>query len=45
MTLSCVPPVAASLIATLDTVLHIAPVSRRWKADAPGNVVFLPPPP
>ncbi|WP_313059636.1 amino acid dehydrogenase [Pseudomonas rhodesiae] len=43
MTLSCVPPVAASLIATLDTVLHIAPVSRRWKADAPGNVVFLPP--
>lgn len=43
MTLSCVPPVAASLIATLDTVLHIAPVSRRWRADAPGNVVFLPP--
>ncbi|MCP1512174.1 MULTISPECIES: FAD-dependent oxidoreductase [Pseudomonas] len=43
MTLSCVPPVVASLIATLDTVLHIAPVSRRWRAEAPGNVVFLPP--
>lgn len=43
MLLSCVPPVAASFIAITDTILHIAPVSRAWKADAPGNVVFLPP--
>lgn len=43
MMLTCVPPVAASLIATVDTVLHIAPVSRGWKADAPANVVFLSP--
>ncbi|WP_438866308.1 NAD(P)-dependent oxidoreductase [Pseudomonas sp. L1(2025)] len=40
---SCVPPVAASLIATTGNVLHIAPVSRGWKADAPANVVFFPP--
>lgn len=40
---SCVPPVAASLIATTEHILHIAPVSRRWKADAPNNVVFLHP--
>ncbi len=39
---SCVPPVAASLIATTETILHIAPVSRSWKADAPRNVVFFP---
>lgn len=43
MPLSSVPPVAASLIATTDCVLHIAPVSKGWKADAPSNVVFLPP--
>lgn len=43
MKLSCVPPVAASLIATTGNVLHIAPVSRGWKADAPANVVFFPP--
>ena len=43
MTLSCVPPVAASLIATSETILHIAPVSKGWKAQAPDNVVFLPP--
>ena len=43
MTLSCVPPVAASLIATTETILHIAPVSKGWKAEAPGNVVFFPP--
>ena len=43
MMLSSVPPVAASLIATTETILHIAPVSRRWKADAPSNLVFLPP--
>lgn len=43
MPLSSVPPVAASLIATTDCVLHIAPVSKAWKADAPSNVVFLPP--
>jgi lactate dehydrogenase-like 2-hydroxyacid dehydrogenase len=42
MMLSCVPPVAASLIATTENILHIAPVSRRWKADAPRNVVFFP---
>ena len=42
MTLSSAPPVAASLIATTETVLHIAPVSKRWKTDAPSNVVFLP---
>lgn len=43
MMLSCVPPVAASLIATAENILHIAPVSRRWQADAPSNVVFFPP--
>ena len=43
MTLSSVPPVAASLIATTDNILQIAPVSKRWKADAPSNVVFLRP--
>jgi hypothetical protein len=43
MMLSSVPPVAASLIATTETILHIAPVSRRWKADAPSNLVFLAP--
>ena len=43
MTLSCAPPVAASLIATTETILHIAPVSKGWKAEAPGNVVFFPP--
>ena len=43
MTHSSVPPVAASLIATTENILHIAPVSRYWKADAPSNVVFLPP--
>ncbi|NWD94915.1 amino acid dehydrogenase [Pseudomonas reactans] len=43
MLLSSVPPVAASLITTIDSVLHIAPMSKGWKADAPRNVVFLPP--
>lgn len=43
MTLFSVPPVAASLIATTDNILQIAPVSKRWKADAPSNVVFLRP--
>src|SRR5471032_608465 len=43
MMLSSVPPVAASLIATTETILHIAPASRCWKADAPSNVVFFPP--
>ncbi len=43
MSLSSVAPVAASLIATTDCVLHIAPVSKAWKGDAPSNVVFLPP--
>lgn len=43
MMLSSVPPVAASLIATTGNILHIAPVSRCWKADAPSNVVFFPP--
>lgn len=43
MMLSCVPPVVASLIATSESILHIAPVSRRWKSDAPSNVVFLSP--
>ena len=43
MTLSCVPPVAASLIATSENILHIAPVSKGWRAQAPDNVVFLPP--
>ena len=43
MLLSSVPPVAASLIATTDYILHIAPVSRSWKAGAPSNIVFLPP--
>ncbi|AZF27925.1 FAD-dependent oxidoreductase [Pseudomonas sp. R2-60-08W] len=43
MTRSSVPPVAASLIATLESILHIAPVSRAWKANAPNNIVFLPP--
>lgn len=42
MSLSSVPPVAASLIATTESILHIAPASRGWKADAPSNVVFLP---
>lgn len=41
MQLSSVPPVAASLIATTEIILHIAPVSKNWKADAPGNIVFL----
>lgn len=40
---SCVPPVAASLIAITENILHIAPVSNGWKTDAPSNVVFLPP--
>lgn len=40
---SRVPPVAASLIATHETILHIAPVSKAWKTDAPHNVVFFPP--
>ncbi|MGB3122327.1 MAG: amino acid dehydrogenase [Pseudomonas sp.] len=43
MTRSSVPPVVASLIATAGSVLHIAPASRGWKAEAPSNVVFLPP--
>lgn len=43
MVLSCVPPVAASLIATTENILHIAPVSRGWKAEAPANIVFLSP--
>ncbi|MHA6573918.1 NAD(P)-dependent oxidoreductase [Pseudomonas yamanorum] len=43
MMFSSVPPVAASLIATTENILHIAPVSRGWKADAPSNVVFFPP--
>ncbi|MGC6371424.1 FAD-dependent oxidoreductase [Pseudomonas sp. K2I15] len=43
MMLSSVPPVAASLIATTEIILHIAPASRCWKADAPSNVVFFPP--
>jgi hypothetical protein len=43
MLLSSVPPVAASLIATTENILHIAPASKSWKAQAPGNVVFLPP--
>ncbi len=43
MTLSSIPPVAASLIATIENILHVAPVSKAWKADAPGNVVFLAP--
>lgn len=43
MMLSSIPPVVASLIATTGHILHIAPVSRGWKADAPSNVVFLPP--
>ena len=42
MLLSSVPPVAASLIAITENILHIAPVSRAWKAEAPSNVVFLP---
>ena len=40
---SPIPPVAASLIAIAEHVLHIAPVSRAWKATAPSNVVFIPP--
>lgn len=40
---SPIPPVAASLIATAECILHIAPVSRSWKSDAPSNVVFLSP--
>lgn len=43
MLLSSVPPVAAPLIAITENILHIAPVSRAWKAEAPSNVVFLPP--
>lgn len=43
MSISSAPPVTASLIATTETILHIAPVSKRWKTDAPSNVVFLPP--
>jgi hypothetical protein len=43
MMLSSVPPVAASLIAITENILHIAPASRGWKADAPSNVVFFPP--
>ncbi|WP_248731306.1 NAD(P)-dependent oxidoreductase [Pseudomonas sp. MWU13-2517] len=43
MLLTSVPPVVASLIATTADVLHIAPVSRGWKAGAPSNLVFLPP--
>ena len=43
MVLSSVPPVTTSLIATTEIILHIAPVSKGWKADAPRNVVFFPP--
>lgn len=43
MMYSSIPPVAASLIATTENILHIAPASRGWKADAPSNVVFFPP--
>lgn len=43
MTFSSIPPVTASLIATTENILHIAPVSKGWKAGAPSNVVFLPP--
>lgn len=43
MRLSCVPPVAASLIATSENILHIAPASDSWKTHAPRNIVFLPP--
>ena len=43
MPFPCVPPVAASLIATAGNILHIAPVSTGWKADAPRNVVVIPP--
>jgi hypothetical protein len=43
MLLSSVPPIAASLIATTGNILHIAPASRGWKAQAPDNIVFLPP--
>ncbi|MCU1725882.1 amino acid dehydrogenase [Pseudomonas sp. 7P_10.2_Bac1] len=43
MRLICVPPVATSLIATTENILHIAPVSKRWKTDAPSNIAFLPP--
>lgn len=42
MQFSSVPPAAASLITSIENILHIAPASRRWKADAPDNVVFLP---
>lgn len=40
---SSIPPVATSLIAITGNILHIAPVSRAWKAHTPSNVVFLPP--
>ena len=40
---SSVPPVAASLIATTDNILHIAPASKSWKDAAPSNITFLPP--
>jgi len=43
MRLSSIPPVAASLIAITGNILHLAPVSRAWKAHAPSNVVFFPP--
>ena len=43
MKLCSVPPVAASLIATTEPILHIAPVSSAWKTDAPSNLVFLSP--
>ncbi|TFY94480.1 amino acid dehydrogenase [Pseudomonas nabeulensis] len=43
MKLCSVPPVTASLIATTEPILHIAPVSSAWKTDAPSNVVFLSP--
>ncbi|MEA3167519.1 MAG: hypothetical protein QOI97_467 [Pseudomonas sp.] len=42
MRLSSVPPVTTSLIATTEIILHIAPVSKGWRADAPHNVVFFP---
>ncbi|KAF2410681.1 Lactate dehydrogenase [Pseudomonas antarctica] len=43
MRLSSIPSVAVSLIATTENILHIAPASRGWRADAPSNVVFFPP--
>ena len=42
MMFSSIPPVTASLIATTENILHIAPVSKYWKSCAPSNVIFLP---